>query len=82
MSWLLAIIIGGVAGWLASLLTGSSNGVVLNILLGIVGGVVGSWLLGLLHIFPDHDLVGVLVTSVVGAAAIILVGRVLTGGRE
>lgn len=80
MNWLLlAIIIGGVAGWLASSLMGSSNGVLLNIVLGIAGGVVGSWLLGLLNIFPRENLIGVLLTSLVGAVAIIAVSRLFAG---
>ncbi len=79
MSWLWVIIVGGVSGWLASVITGSSNGALMNILLGIAGGVVGYWLLGLLHIFPDDNLLGVIVTSMVGAIVIILIGRLLAG---
>ena len=82
MGWLLAIIVGGVSGWLASVITGSSNGALVNILLGIVGGLVGAWRLGLLDIFPRENLLGVIVTSVVGAIFIILIARLFTGGRS
>lgn len=79
MSWLIAIIIGGVAGWLASVIMGSSNGTLMNILLGIVGGVVGSWLFGMMNIFPPGNILGVLLTSMVGAVLIIFIARIFTG---
>lgn len=82
MSWLLAIIVGGVAGWLASVITGSSNGAIINIILGIVGGIFGSWILAALGVFPKGNIMGILFTSVIGAIALILIGRLLTGGAK
>ena len=57
MSWLWALIIGGVAGWLAGAIMDSDRGGILfNIILGILGGIVGVWLFGLLHIFPADNI--------------------------
>lgn len=82
MSWLWALIIGGVAGWLAGAIMDSSRGGLLfNIVLGILGGIVGVWLFGLLHIFPADNIWGVLLTSTVGAVVIIVIARLITGGK-
>ncbi|WP_343605862.1 GlsB/YeaQ/YmgE family stress response membrane protein [Fluviicola sp.] len=80
MSWVLALIIGGVAGWLAGAIMDSSRGGVLfNIVLGILGGVVGTWLFGLLNIFASGSILGVLLTATVGAIVIIVIARLFTG---
>lgn len=82
MSWLWALIIGGVAGWLAGAIMNSDRGGILfNIILGILGGVVGVWLFGLLNIFPADNIWGVLLTSTVGAVVIIVIARLITGGK-
>lgn len=48
MSWLIAIIVGGIIGWIASMVmnTDSQQGILANILIGIVGSVLGRWLFG------------------------------------
>lgn len=82
MSWLWALIIGGVAGWLAGAIMDSDRGGILfNIVLGILGGIVGVWLFGLLRIFPADNIWGVLLTSTVGAVVIIVIARLITGGK-
>ena len=82
MSWLVALIIGGVAGWLAGAIMDSSRGGVLfNIVIGILGGIVGAWLFGLLNIFPADTIWGVLLTATVGAVVIIVIARLITGGK-
>lgn len=43
MTWLWAIIIGGVAGWLAGLImSGRGFGLIGNIVVGIIGAVIGN----------------------------------------
>ncbi|MNE15247.1 Transglycosylase associated protein [compost metagenome] len=80
MSWILALIIGGVAGWLAGAIMDSSRGgVFFNIVLGILGGVVGTWIFGLLHIFTSGSIWSVLLTATVGAIVIIVIARLFTG---
>lgn len=82
MSWIWALVIGAVAGWLAGAIMDSSRGGILfNIVLGILGGVVGSWLFGMLHIFPADTIWGVLLTATVGAVVIIVIARLITGGK-
>jgi uncharacterized membrane protein YeaQ/YmgE (transglycosylase-associated protein family) len=61
------LIIGLLAGWIAGQLTkGSGFGLVGNLLLGVVGAFVGGllfWVLGL----TAHNLIGQIVTAVIGA---------------
>ncbi|WP_112873418.1 GlsB/YeaQ/YmgE family stress response membrane protein [Paracoccus endophyticus] len=47
LSWLGAIIVGGLAGWIAAGIMDTGTGLIANIVVGIVGGLVGNWLLGL-----------------------------------
>lgn len=80
MSWLLALVIGAVAGWLAGAIMDSSRGGILfNIVLGILGGMVGTWLFGTLNIFASGSIWGVLLTATIGAVVIILLVRLFTG---
>ena len=48
MGWIIALIVGGIAGWLASLLMNrdGSMGVFWNIVVGCVGSVIGNALAG------------------------------------
>lgn len=48
MGWIIALIVGGVAGWLASIVMSrnSSMGVFWNIVVGCVGSVIGNLLAG------------------------------------
>ena len=52
MSFLIAIIIGGVIGWLASIIlkTNAQMGLVTNIVVGVVGSLLGHWAAGALGI--------------------------------
>ena len=44
MGWIIAIIVGGIAGWLASLVMNrdASMGIFWNVVVGIVGSVIGN----------------------------------------
>jgi uncharacterized membrane protein YeaQ/YmgE (transglycosylase-associated protein family) len=48
MGWIIALVVGGVAGWLASLVMNrdASMGIFLNIVVGCVGSVIGNALSG------------------------------------
>ncbi len=48
MSWIIAIIVGGIVGWLASLImsTDKEQGLMLNIVVGIIGAILGKWVFG------------------------------------
>ena len=45
MSFIVAVIIGGVIGWLASLImkTNAQMGLIANIVVGVVGSLIGHW---------------------------------------
>lgn len=79
MGWIIAIIVGGVAGWLASMVMArdASMGIVLNIVVGIIGAVIGNLLAGPLFgidtTIQTFNLPGFIV-AIVGA--IILLGIV------
>lgn len=80
MSWLIVLIIGGVAGWLGSLLMGNAgNGILSNVLLGMLGGLVGNFFFSLFSLQAENNLVGFLVTATVGSALLILIGRLISG---
>lgn len=83
MGVLLAVIIGAVAGWLAGLIMKSNTGGVLfNIILGIVGGFVGNWLFVQLNVSTEPTILGELITATVGAVILILIARILFGGKK
>lgn len=48
MSWIIAIIVGGIIGWLASLImhTDAEQGLLWNIIVGIIGALLGRWIFG------------------------------------
>ncbi len=48
MTWIIAIIMGGIIGWLASIVmrTDAQQGILLNIVVGIIGAILGGLLLG------------------------------------
>ena len=45
LSWIIAIIVGGVAGWIASMIMGrdASMGIFWNIIVGLIGSLIGNW---------------------------------------
>lgn len=80
-----SIIVGGIAGWLASIVTGTSErmGCLLNIVVGIVGGLIGGWVFSRMNWqMPGGVWVGPIVVAFVGASLLLLVVRLVTGGRR
>ncbi len=74
MDFLYFIIVGGIAGWLAGqIMKGGSFGLITNIILGIIGGVVGGWLLGVAGVSIGGGLMGSIITSAIGAIAVIFI---------
>ena len=82
MGWILAIVIGALAGWIAEKLMHSHQGLLMNIILGIVGAVVGNFILMLIFGATMGGIIGQLIVAVVGACLLIGVGRALTGNRH
>ena len=71
-----SIIIGAIAGWLASKIMGSRGGLLRNIIIGVLGGFLGPVILGFVG-FTAENTVGVIISSVVGSCALILIGKIL-----
>ena len=86
MGWIVALIVGGVAGWLASKVMNrdASMGIFWNIVVGCVGSVVGNMVVGPLFgiggSVQEFSLVG-LAIAVVGAVALLGVVNLIQRGR-
>jgi uncharacterized membrane protein YeaQ/YmgE (transglycosylase-associated protein family) len=86
MDWIVALIVGGIAGWLASLLMkrDASMGVFLNIVVGCVGSVIGNAiagpLLGISGSVQEFSLTGLLV-AVLGASVLLGIVNLIRRGR-
>ena len=78
MGWIVAIIVGGVAGWLASLVMNrdASMGIIWNIIVGIIGAVIGNWLarafFGIDSTIQTFNLTGFIV-AVIGAIVLLAI---------
>jgi uncharacterized membrane protein YeaQ/YmgE (transglycosylase-associated protein family) len=76
VGWLMAIIIGGLAGWLAEKMMKTDHSLLLNIILGIVGAIIGNFLLSAVGVAMGGAL-GYLIAGFVGACLLIAIGRLL-----
>ena len=74
VGWIMAIIVGGLAGWIASRLMRTRSGVLLNVVLGIVGAAVASFLFGIIGI-GFSGVIGYLISGILGAAILIALVR-------
>ena len=81
VGWIMAIIIGALAGWIAERVMKSNQGLLMNIILGIVGAVVGNFILMLIFGAAMGGLVGQLIVAVIGACLLIAIGRAIRGRR-
>ena len=86
MGWIIALIVGGVAGWLASLLMNrdASMGGVLNIVVDCVGSVIGNLiagpLLGISGSAQEFSIRG-LIVAVIGAVVLLGIVNLIQRGR-
>ena len=86
MGWIIALLVGGVAGWLASLLMNrdGSMGIVWNIIVGCVGSVIGNALagplLGVQGTVQSFSLTGLLI-AIVGAVVLLAIVNLIQRGR-
>ncbi|MCB9993806.1 MAG: GlsB/YeaQ/YmgE family stress response membrane protein [Hyphomicrobiaceae bacterium] len=71
LGFIVWIVVGGVAGFIAERLLGEDHTIVMNVGLGIAGSIVVNALLWLLG-YSGGNLLGQLVTGVVGAIALVL----------
>ncbi len=86
MGWIIALIVGGVAGWLASMVMNrdASMGLVMNIIVGCVGSVIGNALagplLGIGGTVQAFSLTGLLI-AVAGAVVLLGIVNLIQRGR-
>ncbi len=78
MGWIIALIVGGIAGWLASMIMNrdASMGIFWNIVVGCAGSVIGNALAGPLFGFSgsvqEFSLTG-LIIAVIGAVVLLAI---------
>ena len=76
MHILTSVLIGAIAGWLAGVIVkGRGFGLLVNVLLGIIGGFAGRWLLRIMDMGLGESWTGVIMSSIVGAIAVLIVAR-------
>ena len=86
LGWIIAIIVGGVAGWLASIVMrrDASMGIFWNIVVGIIGSLIGNLLagplLGISTSVQEFSISGLLV-ALVGAIVLLGIVNLVQRGR-
>ena len=86
MGWIIALIVGGIAGWLASLVMNrdASMGIFWNIVVGCVGSVIGNLiagpLLGISGSVQEFSITG-LVIAIIGAVVLLGIANLVQRGR-
>ena len=86
MGWIVAIIVGGVAGWLASMVMGrdASMGILWNIVVGIIGALIGNVLAGALFgvqgTIQTFNLTGFII-AIIGAIVLLGIVNLVQRGR-
>ncbi|HVI29079.1 GlsB/YeaQ/YmgE family stress response membrane protein [Hansschlegelia sp.] len=79
VGWIMAIILGGIAGWIAEQIMKSDMGVMMNIILGIVGALVLNAILKMLGVIPPEGWIWQSVIAVIGACLLIWIWRMVRG---
>ena len=87
MEWLSWLIVGAIAGWLAGLLVKGDEGlgVIGHIVLGLVGALLGGYVVSLITGNDPMDGVfdiSTIVTAVVGAVVLVLLGSMIMSRRR
>jgi uncharacterized membrane protein YeaQ/YmgE (transglycosylase-associated protein family) len=77
MGFIAWIFIGLVAGWLAHQILGGRGGIFGNLAVGLIGAIVGGLVLGAVHIVPEENFIGQLVSATVGAVIFLLIWRAI-----
>jgi len=78
IGWLLAIIVGAVAGWAAEQIMKSNQGLLMNIVLGVIGAIVANALFSIIGV-GFGGVIGYLVAGIIGACILIALGRMMRG---
>ncbi len=87
MTWIIAIIMGGIIGWLASIVmrTDAQQGIFLNIIVGCVGSILGRLLFGSVlgggHLRGNAVDPMTLLTAFIGAVILLGIVNLVRRGR-
>jgi uncharacterized membrane protein YeaQ/YmgE (transglycosylase-associated protein family) len=85
MGWIVALIVGGIAGWLASMVMNrdASMGIVMNIIVGCIGSVIGNLVanqFGIAGSVQEFSITGLLV-AFLGAVILLAIVNMFQRGR-
>jgi uncharacterized membrane protein YeaQ/YmgE (transglycosylase-associated protein family) len=86
MGWIIAIIVGGIAGWLASMVMArdGSMGIFWNIVVGIIGAIIGNAviapLIGIGGSIQSFNLGGFII-AIIGAIVLLGIVNLVQRGR-
>jgi uncharacterized membrane protein YeaQ/YmgE (transglycosylase-associated protein family) len=86
MGWIIAIIVGGIAGWLASMVMNrdASMGIFWNIIVGIIGAIIGNAiiapLIGIGGSIQSFNLGGFII-AIIGAIVLLAIVNLVQRGR-
>ena len=85
MGWIIALIVGGIAGWLASMVMNrdASMGVLMNIIVGCVGSIIGNLVanqFGYAGSVREFSVSG-LIIALLGAVILLAVVNLVQRGR-
>lgn len=85
MGWIIALVVGGIAGWLASLVMNrdASMGIFWNIVVGCVGSVIGNLIAGFVGIsgsVQEFSITG-LIIAVIGAIVLLGIVNLIQRGK-
>jgi len=76
LSFIFALIIGGVSGWLAGIIMKAEGSLLRNIILGLLGGLVGG-LIGKVIGVGASNWIGSILISVAGACLLIYLSKLI-----
>ena len=79
MGWIVAIIVGAIAGWIAEKIMKADHGLLTNIILGILGAMLFNFILGLVGMAEATGFFGSLIAGIVGACLLIWGWRMVKG---
>ena len=71
MGFILAIIIGGIAGYIASYFMKTNSGLIMNIALGVAGAFIVNLLIGLFFGLWGGNIIWNLLAGIIGASGLI-----------
>jgi uncharacterized membrane protein YeaQ/YmgE (transglycosylase-associated protein family) len=82
-SWLAWIVVGLISGAVAArVVAGRGFGCIADIIVGVAGAIIGGYLLGaIFHITGTVGFFGSIVVAFIGAAALLAVLKLVSGGR-